>query len=100
MCDTDGFSARPTRASFGRYLGEKGWSSLISSFAVMTCFRGNSFHNLYSLAAKAAGSQARSSRQGHSGGAEWGADFEVVGDSPLNVWGAEKQRYDSLNYRI
>ena len=28
--------------------------------------------------------------------AEWGADFEVVGDSPLDVWRAEKQSYDSL----
>jgi hypothetical protein len=28
--------------------------------------------------------------------AEWGADFEVVGDSPLEVWRAEKQFYDSL----
>jgi hypothetical protein len=29
--------------------------------------------------------------------AEWGADFEVVGDSPLDVWRAEKQLYDSLD---
>jgi cell wall assembly regulator SMI1 len=28
--------------------------------------------------------------------AEWGPDFEVVGDSLLQVWGAEKQLYDSL----
>ena len=28
--------------------------------------------------------------------AEWGNDFEVVGDSPLEVWRAEKQSYDSL----
>src|SRR5262245_12006473 len=28
--------------------------------------------------------------------AEWGEDFEVVGDSPLDVWRAEKQAYDSL----
>jgi hypothetical protein len=28
--------------------------------------------------------------------AEWGADFEVIGDSPLDVWRAEKQMYDSL----
>jgi hypothetical protein len=28
--------------------------------------------------------------------AEWGADFEVVGDSPLEVWAAEKRLYDSL----
>jgi hypothetical protein len=27
--------------------------------------------------------------------AEWGADFEVVGDSPLDVWRTEKQSYDS-----
>src|SRR5262245_56218815 len=27
---------------------------------------------------------------------EWGEDFAGVGDSPLNVWCAEKQRYDSL----
>jgi hypothetical protein len=29
--------------------------------------------------------------------AEWGADFEVVGDSPLDVWRGVKQRYDSLS---
>jgi hypothetical protein len=28
--------------------------------------------------------------------AEWGADFKVVGDSPLDAWRAEKQMYDSL----
>lgn len=28
--------------------------------------------------------------------AEWGADFEVVGDTPLDVWRAEMQRYESL----
>jgi hypothetical protein len=28
--------------------------------------------------------------------AGWGAGFEVVGDSPLEVWRAEKQGYDSL----
>ncbi len=28
--------------------------------------------------------------------AEWGADFEVVGDCPLEIWRAEKQLYDSL----
>ena len=28
--------------------------------------------------------------------AEWGADFEVAGDSPLDVWRAEKELYDSL----
>ncbi len=29
--------------------------------------------------------------------AEWGEDFAVVGDSPLDVWRAEKQSYDSLS---
>ena len=28
--------------------------------------------------------------------AEWGTDFETVGDTPFDVWQAEKQRYDSL----
>jgi hypothetical protein len=28
--------------------------------------------------------------------AEWGVDFEVVGDSPLAVWRAAKQWYDAL----
>ena len=28
--------------------------------------------------------------------AEWGADFEVVGNSPLEVWRNEKVLYDSL----
>jgi hypothetical protein len=28
--------------------------------------------------------------------AEWGTDFEVVGDSPLEVWRAAKQWYDAL----
>src|SRR4051812_13986193 len=28
--------------------------------------------------------------------AEWGTDIKVVGDSPLDVWRAEKQMYDSL----
>jgi hypothetical protein len=28
--------------------------------------------------------------------ARWGNDFEVVGDSPLEVWRAEKQSYDAL----
>jgi hypothetical protein len=28
--------------------------------------------------------------------AEWGTDFEVAGESPIEVWRAEKQRYDSL----
>jgi len=27
---------------------------------------------------------------------EWGTDFEVVGESPLDVWRAEKHKYDSL----
>ena len=27
--------------------------------------------------------------------AEWGVDFEVVGDSPLDVWRAEKQSYEA-----
>jgi hypothetical protein len=29
--------------------------------------------------------------------AEWGADFEVVGDSPLEVWRATKRLYDKLD---
>lgn len=29
--------------------------------------------------------------------AEWGEDIEVVGESPLDVWRAEKQMYDDLN---
>jgi hypothetical protein len=28
--------------------------------------------------------------------AEWGADFGIVGDSPLDVWRAGRQAYDSL----
>jgi hypothetical protein len=28
--------------------------------------------------------------------AEWGTDFEVVGEYPVDVWRAEKQMYDSL----
>jgi hypothetical protein len=31
--------------------------------------------------------------------AEWGEDFEVVGDSPLEVWRTEKQVFDSLSER-
>ncbi len=31
--------------------------------------------------------------------AEWGEDFEVVGDSPLEVWRTEKQMFDSLSER-
>jgi SMI1 / KNR4 family (SUKH-1) len=29
--------------------------------------------------------------------AEWGEGFEIVGDSPLEVWRAEKQSYDALD---
>jgi hypothetical protein len=28
--------------------------------------------------------------------AEWGVELRLVGDSPLEVWRAEKQMYDSL----
>jgi hypothetical protein len=28
--------------------------------------------------------------------AEWGDDFEVVGDSVLEVWRAKKAQYDAL----
>ena len=31
---------------------------------------------------------------------EWGTDFDVVGGSPLEVWCAEKQQYDSLDGSI
>ena len=28
--------------------------------------------------------------------AEWGEDFEVVGNDPLEVWLGEKRKYDNL----
>jgi hypothetical protein len=28
--------------------------------------------------------------------AEWGTDFEVVGDSPLDAWRTRKESFDSL----
>lgn len=28
--------------------------------------------------------------------AEWGTDFEVVGDCPIDLWRTEKQLYDDM----
>jgi hypothetical protein len=28
--------------------------------------------------------------------AEWGTDFEVIGDSPLDAWRKRKQSFDAL----
>ncbi len=32
--------------------------------------------------------------------AGWGADFEIAGESPFDVWRAEKQFYDSLDEKM